>query len=191
MDFDLNFSQNVAVKKGDLLVAEPFLKDPNFERSVILICEHTDEEGSFGLILNKQSLVSVEQVTDQLQLNSPLYVGGPVEQNTLYYIHKFKDLDGALPLKNGLYWGGSYDHLKELSTTGQVSTENCRFFMGYSGWGSFQLKGELERNSWIVTHANLSGLFDIDPDKLWKKVLTAMGGKYKVIANYPMEPRMN
>lgn len=191
MEFDLNFKQDTIIQRGDLLIAEPFMKDPNFGRSVVLICEHKEDEGSFGLVMNKQSMVTVDQVSDQLPFEIPLYVGGPVEQNTLHFIHKFDDLEGAIPLKNGLFWGGDYEQIKEFLAIGRITKENCRFFMGYSGWGSYQLKEEFEKQSWIVSHGKLNSILDIDPDELWNATLKSMGGKFKVLANYPVEPRWN
>ncbi|GAA4847074.1 YqgE/AlgH family protein [Algivirga pacifica] len=191
MEFNLSFSQNTALKRGDLLLAEPFLGDPNFARSVILVCEHEEEKGSFGLILNRPSNLKINEVTDQLSVEQTLYVGGPVEHNTLHFLHRFGELEGAIPLKNGVFWGGNFEQIKEYALMGKLQEDNCRFFMGYSGWGGMQLKEELTRHSWVITHANLSSIFTISSEQLWRKVLQAMGGKYKVMSNYPVEPRMN
>ena len=102
MDFTINFG-NRPIGSGDLLISEPFMKDRNFERSVIIVCEHDESNGSFGLVLNKPSLVTIEEVETQLEIESPIYIGGPVEQDTLHYIHKFKNITNAVPLKDGLY----------------------------------------------------------------------------------------
>ncbi len=189
--FDLSFNQNRLVRRGDLLLAEPFMRDQNFERSVVLICEHLDEQGSFGLILNKPAGISVEKVTEDLYASNPLFVGGPVEQNTLHFIHKFNDLEGAVPLKNGLFWGGDYEQLKSYAAANLVKSDNCRFFMGYSGWASKQLAEELKHKSWIVADFELDTLFEVWHEEMWSEILKKMGGKFKAFANYPADPRMN
>ncbi|WP_281613754.1 YqgE/AlgH family protein [Flammeovirga sp. SubArs3] len=190
MDFTINFG-NRPIGNGDLLISEPFMKDRNFERSVIIVCEHDEVEGSFGLILNKPSLVTIEEVESRLEIDSPIYVGGPVEQDTLHYIHKFKDVTNAIPLKDGLYWGGNYDEIKELNHKGLLNANNCRFFMGYAGWEEKQLRGELREDSWVVSNMKLNNILDEPVDTLWQHVLYNMGGKYKVFANAPKNIRMN
>ncbi|ANQ49288.2 YqgE/AlgH family protein [Flammeovirga sp. MY04] len=190
MDFTINFGTR-PIESGDLLISEPFMKDRNFSRSVIIMCEHNENTGSFGLILNKPSLVTIEEVENRLSIDTPIYVGGPVEQDTLHYIHKFKDVTNAIPLKDGLYWGGNYNEIQVLNNKGLLNNNNCRFFMGYAGWDEFQLRSELKEDSWMVSNMRLSEILDYPVDDLWKHVLTEMGGKYKVFANAAKNIRMN
>ena len=178
------------VKAGDLLLAEPMLRDHNFQRTVILICEYHDE-GSFGLVLNKQADVQIEELEAILPLEGNLYIGGPVQQNTLHFIHTFKALKGAIPLKNGVFWGGDYEVLKEKALLGELTPQNCRFFLGYSGWGEQQLKEELKQNSWVIASVDLSSIFDTPAEQLWEVVLKKLGGKYKLFVNYPIDPSLN
>ncbi|MFT5915416.1 MAG: putative transcriptional regulator, partial [Bacteroidia bacterium] len=138
---DLN-SEN-EVEGGNLLLAEPMLADSNFQRTVILVCEHIKEEGSFGLVINKLADVAIQELEDLLPTENNLYVGGPVQQNTLHFIHKFKDLEGAAHLGNGVYWGGDFEEIKHKGLIGELSSENIRFFLGYSGWGENQLHEEV------------------------------------------------
>ena len=94
-------------KKGDLLISEPFLADPNFERTVIFLCEH-NEEGSFGFILNKRSLLRLDEVLEDLpEAEVDLYVGGPVQQNSLHFLHQASSvIDGGVEIVPGISWGG-------------------------------------------------------------------------------------
>ncbi|MDW7691556.1 YqgE/AlgH family protein [Flammeovirgaceae bacterium SG7u.111] len=188
--FDTSLNDNMEVIKGDVLVAEPFLDDPNFARSVILICEHK-EEGAFGLVINKPVSVDVEDVPDPLIMGNDIFVGGPVEQNTLHVIHTFDMLDGSTKLQEGVFWGGNYDELKLLHMNGEVSSKNCRLFVGYSGWGKNQLEEELNKNSWVIAKIDLKKIFEIEPENLWQEVLRSMGSKYKMLSNYPIDPRLN
>ena len=180
-------------KKGDLLISEPLLPDHNFDRTVILLCEH-NEEGSFGFVLNKLSMLSVDEVLEDIQnFDSRLFVGGPVQQNTLHFIHDIDQLyEGGQKIKNGLCWGGNFERLLELIDLGLVDSAKIRFFVGYSGWSEFQLQKEIEENTWIVARGvHPTFIFNTDPDHLWKDTLQKMGGRFKVYANYPTDPNLN
>ena len=189
--FNFNLNKNNKAQKGDLLLAEPLIVDSNFSRSVILVCEHEEQIGSFGLILNKPSSITIENATDNLYIDDSLYIGGPVEQNTLHFIHTLDELEGSIALKNGTYWGGSYEQIKNLNIQGQIKPNNCRFFMGYTGWKKQQLSEELNENSWIIAKIDLSSLFYIKPENLWKEVMANLGSRYKMLTNYPIDPRLN
>jgi len=181
------------IKRGDILLSEPFLGDPNFERSAVLICEG-NEEGHYGLVLNKPlENTKLSDVVDDVSAKGfQIYVGGPVEQNVLQYVHTLGDvLPGAISIAEDVYLGGDYEKLKLLLDTGQVKPSQIRFFIGYSGWSEGQLDGEMESNSWIVSNVKKIDLFEHEPDKLWRNVLRTMGGKYKAYSNYPIDPRLN
>ena len=191
LQFTNRFARTADIAPGDLLVAEPFLNDPNFERTVVLMCEHQNHKGSFGLVLNKTSAHTVAEATDKLYVDAPLYVGGPVEQNTLHFVHRLDEVADSIPLKDGLYWGGNFEQLAQLQHEGSLTPEHCRFFMGYSGWGANQLADELQKQSWVVAKANLGALLEHTPTALWQAVLQEMGGKFRLFANYPTDPRLN
>lgn len=192
MDFTY-YNKNIIPEKGDLLISEPFLPDPNFERTVVLICEH-GEDGSFGFILNKPSIIKGSDVLeDTSQFDAILYVGGPVQQDTLHFIHRqVPELEGGAAIGEDLRWGGNFDQLLMLIQAEAVELEDFKFFLGYSGWGAGQLEEELKQNSWIIyKSATAEDLFDTHPDNLWRECLKKMGGKYKMISNYPSDPRLN
>lgn len=178
---------------GNLLISEPFLQDENFIRSVILLCEH-NEEGSFGFILNKPSILHLNELMEDLCfLDSEVFIGGPVQQNTLHFIYfGAQCLEGSVRIGENLWWGGDFDILVEKLRTNQILPEMVRFFLGYSGWGPDQLLNELEENTWIVSEERVSlSHFENTPEKLWSILLKNMGGEFKVIANYPLDPRLN
>lgn len=180
------------ISKGKLLIAEPFLGDPNFERAVVLLCEH-NEQGSFGLVLNQLSNLGLSDALEGVyNADMQLFVGGPVEYNTLHFIHRLGDLiPESVSLGHGIYWSGDFETVKSLINIGQIEEQNIRFFLGYSGWGAGQLQSELQKNSWIVRDANAELIFDSSVEQFWRKVLREMGGEYKVISNYPIDPRLN
>jgi putative transcriptional regulator len=178
--------------KGKVLIAEPFLGDPNFERSVVLLCEH-NESGSFGFVLNQTTQLTIKDVIEEeIYVPVPLQVGGPVEHNTLHFIHRLGSLvEDTLTVTDGLYWGGDFEQIKSLLNMGKITQQDVRFFIGYSGWGSGQLDNELKQNAWIVTDADANFIFTTPTDQLWRGILRRMDGKYKSIANYPTDPRLN
>ena len=193
MSYFFNQNKNLNPQMGDLLISEPFLPDPNFERTVILLCEHTDD-GSFGFILNKTSILKFNEVMEEVKdFNEVLYVGGPVQQDTLHFIHRGGELlEGGTEIINDLVWGGNFEQLMIMIETKQINADDFKFFLGYSGWSTGQLEDELKENSWIIHRGVTSQqIFELDPNKLWKEVLHNMGGKYKMFSNYPVDPRLN
>jgi putative transcriptional regulator len=179
------------VQEGSILISEPFLGDPNFERTVVLVCKH-DEEGSFGLVLNRKSTLKLSDVLDyDHSFDTELGVGGPMQYNTLHYIHRVEALEESIPLADSLYWGGDYEQLQEFILKGKIEPADIRFFLGYSGWSPGQLEEEVDKNVWIVNNNATDKLFTLDADSLWRQILKEMGGKYKVLANYPIDPSLN
>ena len=178
---------------GDLLISQPYLPDPNFERTVVLICEH-DEKGTVGFVLNRRSnSVFSDVIFDAAHFDAPLYVGGPVQHDTLHFVHKDAlEMESGQFLGERLVWGRDFNRLLTLIDTHQIDEKNYRFFVGYSGWSPGQLMEELNAKSWIVYQNKDENLiFDFSSQDLWKKVLREMGGKYRLISNYPVDPRLN
>jgi len=191
MDF-FSYKNKLKPAAGRILISEPFLPDPNFERSIVLLCEH-NEEGSLGFVLNRPTEWNVvDKIDDVKNFDGKLYVGGPVEQTSLNFIHRYPALEESTPLGNGIYFGGNFEKLFFLLETKQIDTADVRFFMGYSGWAAGQLGEELDVDSWIVSDkVDEDLIFDTDPALLWKKTLQKMGGRFTVYSNYPADPRMN
>ena len=180
------------LQSGSILISEPYLGDPNFEFTVVLICRH-DEEGSFGLVLNRRSNLKLSDVLDYFDhgFEMELGIGGPLQHNTLHYIHTRADIPEAIQLAENLYWGGDYETMKGLLEQGGISPDEIRFYLGYSGWTPGQLEEETGKNVWIVNNTAAKKLFTLDTDKLWRQILKDMGGKYKVLSNYPVDPGLN
>jgi putative transcriptional regulator len=191
MEF-FEYRNKIDPQKGRLLLSEPYLADPNFERTVILLTEH-NEEGSVGFILNKPSESHVSEVMDDLRgMDAQIYIGGPVQQDTLHFIHRYGDLEDAIELENGIYWGGNFEQLLTLIDNQKLSVTEIKFFLGYSGWSPDQLQEELTLNSWIVSdRVSQELIFETLPDQMWKKALQELGGRFSVYSNYPADPRMN
>ncbi|MCR9012088.1 YqgE/AlgH family protein [Gabonibacter chumensis] len=179
------------VEIGKVLIAEPFLQGNYFNRSVVYIVEH-DETGSVGFVLNKPLPYTTSQLVKGLEgIELPVYLGGPVERNQLYYIHRKSGLTGALMIREGIYWGGNFRLLAEWLKSGKMTSGDVRFFAGYSGWNGKQLQGELEENSWMVGDIETEILFQLPNPQLWEQSMGSLGGRYKIWANFPEDPIMN
>ncbi|MFK7845307.1 MAG: YqgE/AlgH family protein, partial [Rhodothermales bacterium] len=177
---------------GRFLVSEPFMGDPNFQRSVVLLTEHNDQ-GSLGFVLNRQIEAGVHDLIEEVpKFDAPVFLGGPVEQNTLHYLHRLGErLPHSHHIANDVYWSGDFDLLTKMISDNSISEDEILFFVGYSGWGPGQLEKELEQKSWIVAPETDEFVFMDEYDGLWQQVLGSMGGKYRVLSNYPVDPQLN
>jgi putative transcriptional regulator len=185
---------NMIPAQGSLLVSEPFMMDPHFQRSVVLLCEHDVVEGTVGYVLNQDSGIYLQDLINDLEGEKiPVYFGGPVEQQSLHFIHRLGDrISESTELGHGLFWGGSYEEVLELLGQGIASTQDVKFFMGYAGWSPGQLDEELTMKNWMVCndfHPDIVLLKD--GEDLWKESLIAMGPKFAHVANFPINPQWN
>lgn len=191
MDF-FNYTNKLQPKAGVILVSEPYLPDPNFERTIILLTEH-NEEGSIGFILNKPSDNKLGEVMEDLDnYKGSIFIGGPVQQDTLHILHRHAGISNSVELSDGIYWGGDFEEIASLIETSQIDQDQLRFFLGYSGWSPGQLEDELKEKSWIITdHVTQELVFETSYDQMWRKALKNMGGRFSLYSNYPVDPRMN
>ena len=189
---DFNPKSRLKPEKGRILISEPFLNDPYFKRTVILLCEH-NEEGSFGFVLNRYLDMSITRIMKEFpDLNTKVGVGGPVQNQNLFFLHTLGEkLEGSKEVYNGVYMGGNFDVLKLMIETGQIEEKDVRFFVGYSGWSADQLDQELKEKSWIVSPTSQNAIMNTTNDSLWGDSLKALGKKYAYLANFPENPRHN
>jgi len=177
---------------GRILISEPFLMDSFFKRTVILLGEH-GEDGSVGFILNKPTDLSLNDALEDFPpFEVPLYFGGPVQTDTIHFLHTLGNkLEGSKQIMPGIFWGGSLEMLKLLIETRQVNKQQIRFFAGYSGWEPNQLEDELKVRTWLISNGKREVAFSDDPENLWGEALRAMGSEYAVLANFPENPSLN
>jgi putative transcriptional regulator len=180
-------------KKGHLLVAEPsIICDLSFNRSVILLADHSDD-GSVGFIINKPLKYTIRDLIPEINASFEIYNGGPVEQDNLYFIHNIPELiPNSIEISSGIYWGGNFDLTKNLINEGKIKKDNIRFFLGYTGWDAAQLENEMESNSWIVTK-NLyeNKIIGKPAANFWKEKIVELGGEYLMWSNAPENPLLN
>ena len=188
-------SNKLKPKKGRVLISEPFMGDYYFGRSVVLLVEHSDEEGTFGVVMNKPTgSVLSDMAGDSLlaEYDFPVYVGGPVQTDSLFYMHTLQNLsDPGEEVLPGLFWGGDIGEIEELLKLNLATPEQIRFFLGYSGWQANQLSGELKRNSWLVSESNINSLLRISSHKMWNHFMMRMGPTYDLWRKYPVDPMVN
>ena len=181
------------MKKGHLLFAEPTIQhDINFNRSVVLIAEQ-NESGSVGFIINKKSNYSTLDLIPEINQNFPIYNGGPVEKENLYFIHKIPSLiENSIKIKDNLYWGGNFNSVIKLINNKRIKINEIKFFLGYSGWDKEQLKNEIKNKSWILAKKeNIESLSFKNLSNIWKEKLEKLGGNYLLWSNSPENPQHN
>jgi len=185
-------SNNALPDKGKLLISEPFLQDVNFGRSVILLIDHGNE-GTMGIIMNKQLPLLVNDVIEEFKyLNDiPLYRGGPVSTDTLFYLHTLPDIEGSIKIGEGTYLNGEFDSIKRYVLQGNPIEGKIRFFLGYSGWEAEQLKHEIKENTWLIGQADMDTLMNNPIKDMWKTSLGRLGKKYETWSRYPEIPSLN
>ena len=176
--------------QGMLLVAHPGLKDPNFRRAVLFLSAHEPDAGTFGLILNRPlakpaSHLLPEHDRQDLLSRVPVYVGGPVGQTQL----SFADLN----------WDEEKDRLQlhfnlsleEVAERKERGSQGLRAFVGYAGWSTGQLEGELEQKAWILTRPEPGSLTPDGNLRLWRNIMNSLGPDYKLLAAAPDDPSLN
>lgn len=179
--------------KGLLLVAEPsIIGDVSFNRSVVLLAEY-NQSGSVGFILNKPLKHKLRDFVPEVNSKLPVFNGGPVEQDNLYFIHNIPEIiPDSIEISNGIYWGGDFSAIIDLLKEDKLDESQIRFFLGYSGWEPNQLEQELELNSWVVAPNKYNNAI-IGKTNLnfWKEKMIEFGGDYVLWSNAPENPSYN
>ena len=184
---------SIPAASGRLLISEPFMLDPNFKRSVILLTEYS-EAGAIGFILNQPGEYLLGDLLPEVSYSEmPVFFGGPVANNTLHFIHCCPEkINDGIEIGGGIYWGGDFDEVKKLIAGYRLKDDEIRFFTGYSGWTPKQLDDEIREDSWIVADKlNKEIIFAKNDENLWREVVIGLGQRYAHIANFPENPELN
>lgn len=188
---DLRQQTNIKPAAGKLLIAEPFLTDPGFSRTVVLLCEH-GEEGSIGFVINRPSVNSIGDLLPELDHTSlKIFEGGPVQNDTLHMIHMMPQLMGGMEIMPGVFWGGSYSDLTRTLDEHTLEANRLRLFIGYSGWEKGQLEEELKEGAWLVANSYNDLIFDTDSTHVWRDSIRSLGSAFAYLANMPLHPQLN
>ncbi|HNK42570.1 MAG TPA: YqgE/AlgH family protein, partial [Flavobacteriales bacterium] len=189
---DLDPDNALAPARGRLLVSGPYLTDPYFHRTVVLLCEH-DKEGSFGFVLNRSLDVDVANIMENMpSLEGRVSIGGPVQSGNLYYLHTLgKRVQGSIRVVDGVHMGGDFEQLRSLLATDPKLADHVRFFVGYSGWGADQLVKELDERAWLIAPGHKRSIMSPRATDLWGDTLRNMGKQFAPLANFPDDPSLN
>lgn len=189
---DLAFKNNLLPQKGRVLISDPFKGDEYFERSVVYLCEH-NADTSFGFVINKPVTIKFEGGSEIFENEYiPAFRGGPVREDTLYYLHTLGDkLKTSQPVGNGLFLGSNFDELHEIMTPELIEEGAIKLFVGYSGWAAGQLEEEIERNAWAVAEVEEIEEIMLVMDDAWKYFMAKLGTKFQLMTNFPLDPSYN
>lgn len=166
---------------NQFLIAMPTLMDPNFVRTVTLICQHS-EEGALGVVINRTTTLTVREVLDQLSVprdqiknpNAPVFFGGPVQTERGLILHEgIGEWESTLPINDTLGLTTSKDILEAIAENRGPS--NCMLALGYAGWGSGQLEREIRENAWLSGPANNDIIFQTPVDERWPRAAELVG----------------
>lgn len=161
-----------------LLVSMPQLQDPNFSRTVVLLCDFSPE-GAFGLVLNRptempaSTMVRIEPALDGPN-TLPLCIGGPVEpERGWILLAEPPDESEFRTVREGVYLSTSPRLLRRVLTASP--TPRARVLAGYAGWGPGQLDAELAQSAWLIASVEIDLLFDVDPGEMWETAIRRLG----------------
>jgi len=168
---------------NQFLIAMPELEDPNFSRTVTLICQH-DEDGALGVIINRTvDSLSVNDVLNQFSLpkpesgsigHQPIYVGGPVHNELGLVLHQgLGDWQSTLKVGSQLGLTSSRDVLEAIAHS--AGPDDCLLVLGYAGWGAGQLDFEIRQNAWLTVPADLKIIFEVEVGQRWVQAATSLG----------------
>ncbi|MBT3273363.1 MAG: YqgE/AlgH family protein [Spirochaetales bacterium] len=188
---------------GFFLISEVDLQEPNFRQTVILMISH-DEEGAFGLVVNRQLDVTLGQVVTDFEKTPagklPIYQGGPMEPQYLFTIHsglpgEIRSEQATSPLEHVIFEPAFpllENYLQEgWSLLPEDKRPPINLYAGYAGWAPTQLESEIENNTWVVRPASAKHIFSKSPEEGWRSALGELGGIHKIIAETGFKPSMN
>lgn len=155
---------------GILLAASDRLEDPNFSKTIVLLCQH-GSEGAYGLVLNRPSHMPLREIfehppetADGRPATRRVYIGGPVQPTELQILQVGEPVaPETMEIAPGVHMGGKWETLEEILTPDPSAV---RLFLGYAGWGEGQLEEEVEAGAWEVLKCDVGRLL-ATPEAEW------------------------
>ena len=183
-------SKETLLKKGVALIASPSLKYDFFRKSVIYLTRY-DSVSALGFILNRPLKLYISMFFPQIKYTMPIYQGGPVDNDTLFFIHNIPHLlPDSIKIDDHNYWGGDFEKLKDLLSNGEAKEENARFFLGYTGWEKNQLDIEIAEKSWLIEPKPISPITHTN-ENMWSEYLCGGDVPEIIWDNAPDDIQMN
>lgn len=192
--------------KGYFIISESEMLDPNFFQTVVLIIEH-NSDGAFGLVVNRISHLVLGDIlpafAHDMGFSTPIYVGGPVQQNYLFSLHSplvkksTKSPYSLEIIKNEVYFEPDFKEIEPYFTPENLEIiplddrPQIHLFLGYSGWAPGQLESEMKQGSWIIHPASQKIVFHPNPEQGWKDALREKGGIFRVFVDSQQKPHLN
>ncbi len=163
------------IQPGNIIISTNLLGETNFEKVVIVITEH-NEKGSIGYVFNQlfpRTFNELEEFKHSIPV--PLYAGGPVQTDKLYFMHRRSDLiTNSELIDDHVYMNGDFKTAVELLNNGTLSRNDVRMFIGYCGWDVNELEEEIAEGSWQLTSASVDLVFSSTPELLWNELHAGM-----------------
>ncbi len=161
-------------------------------RTVVLLTEHR-KDGTIGFVINRKFDNTLDELLPEIEGHKlPVYYGGPVQMNTIHFLHRYPDeIPGGVEIMKGVFWGGDFDSVVTLVNSGKADPEKIRFYIGYSGWSNGQLENEMEEKTWLTVQATRRLIFHKNAEEIWKDSLKHLGGDYEMMINFPIDPQLN
>jgi putative transcriptional regulator len=184
---------DISINKGDVLISKPnILGDITFNKSIVLIVDF-NVEGVVGFMINKPLDEDLNQLMPEVKREFKVFDGGPVERNKLYFIHSVPELiSGGIQISDDLFWGGSTLEVTSKINSGLLNSNQIKFFLGYSGWGAYQLEDEINDDVWLQqTEMNSAEIIKCDSTFFWNENIRKLGGDYLIWSNAPDNPNYN
>ncbi|GIW40849.1 MAG: UPF0301 protein [Candidatus Binatia bacterium] len=163
-----------------LLLAMPQMTDPNFARSVVLLCEH-GKEGTMGLVVNRPTTTPLSSVVQWESLAARasdvrVWIGGPVEPHRGWILSRFDPgTRDRIEIGESLYLSGSVEALRRFLSAPPELRRQGRFLLGYAGWAPGQLEGELAASAWLNAPLELDLVFETPPERMWDAAVRSLG----------------
>jgi putative transcriptional regulator len=177
--------------KGKILISTPDISGDIFSRSVVLIIDH-NEDGAFGLILNKKNSGISSRLLDVFGFAVDIYEGGPVEKSKIFFIIKENKItENYIDINQEFYLTEDTENVISSIVEDKLSTQEFKVFTGYSGWSPLQLESEIERKMWTVVEVYNLDYTSPNDQGLWKNIMQNLGGEYLLWANAPEDISMN
>jgi putative transcriptional regulator len=160
-----------------ILIAVPQMDDPNFSRSVVLLVEHSDDGGAMGIVFNQPSEIELADIAREQGVRvhdeaGQADVGGPVERERGFLVHRRPEVTDSVKLEEGVYLSVSTDSLKELLAGDPNAYRLC---LGYAGWAPGQLEREMMAGGWLSSTISAERIFDTPHDEIWVAVIRDLG----------------
>ena len=193
--YHLNDEQPQPVR-GSLLVAKPTVGDFFFKRALILIVDPDEGDGAMGVVVNHFIGYNLRDIMPEIETveEIPLYLGGPVGTEMLFYVHTLGPdvIPEALDMGDGVWFGGDFEAVRRYIELGAPVGDRIKFIVGYSGWGKGQIASEIQRHDWAVLHACSRDLVMGDGDEnQWRDAVERFGDRYRLWLNLPSDPSCN